>query len=110
MSTLRVDEITNEAGDGPPGGAASFFTQTVDTTDWAGTEPAVATLTVTGVKSTDRPVIDLDLSSTAFASVADIQSAWGSVYRVEASADNEVKLYATDVPTEDLPVLIKVVR
>ena len=110
MSQLRVDEITNEAGDGPPSGAAIFFTQTVGTTDWAGTEPAVATLTVGGIKATDRPIVDLDLSSVAFADVEVVQAEWSLVYRVEASSDNELKLYATDKPIEDFALTIKVVR
>jgi len=93
---------------------SAVFTTTIGgsggTTDWTGTDPYVATKTVSGILSTDAPIVDIDLSSVTFADVADTQSDWALVYRVEASADDEVKFYATDEPTEDLDVQIKVVR
>ena len=67
-------------------------------------------MTVSGILSSDRPVVDLDLSGVAFADVEDVQADWGLVYRVEASDDDELKFYATEEPTEEFPVQIKVVR
>ena len=91
-----------------------FFTATVTgsngTSDWTGSDPSVAILTVSGLLSTDVPIVDLDLSNVAFADVEDVQADWALVYRVEASADNELKLYAIDEPIEDFALTIKVVR
>ena len=103
----------------PPGGdwrsiGQSELTATVigsgGPSDWTGSDPYVATLTVSGILSTDVPIVDLDLSNVAFADVVDVQANWALVYRVEASADNEIKLYAIDEPTEDFALTIKVVR
>ena len=120
MSQLRVDELTDETGTGSPSfpngvtGVAFFFSATVEgsdgTSDWAGSDPFIATITVAGIKATDRPIVDLDLSSVAFADVEDVQADWALVYRVEASGDDEIKLYATEEPTKDFALTIKVVR
>jgi hypothetical protein len=115
MSTLRVDNITNEAGDGSPNfpegiAIAFFFNATINTSDWTGSEPLVATITVSGIKATDRPIVDIDLSAVDFGDVFDTQNEWSLVYRVEASDDNELKFYATDEPTENFSIQIKVVR
>ena len=83
------------------------------TSEWAqasGTDPWIAVITVAGLLATDRPIVDIDLSGVAFADVEDVQADWGLVYRVEASDDNELKLYATDEPTEDFELTIQVVR
>ena len=83
------------------------------TSDWtqaSGSDPWIATMTATGVLSTDTPMADIDLSSVSYADVSDVQDDWALVYRVEASDDDEIKLYATEEPTKDLTVQIKVVR
>lgn len=94
--------------------SVEIFSTTINgsngTTDWTGSDPYVATKTVSGILSTDVPIVDIDLSSVTFANVADTQTDWALVYRVEASADDEIKFYATEEPTEDLDVQIQVVR
>ena len=104
------NDITNLA-------AVEFFTATVTgssgTSDWSqasAADPFVATLTVNGIKSTDRPIVDIDLSGVDFEDVGDVQNEWGEVYRVEASNDDELKLYALDEPFSTFNILIKVVR
>ena len=83
------------------------------TSDWTqatGADPWIATLTVSGILSTDRPIVDIDLSSVAFANVQAVQTGWSLVYRVEASADNQIKLYATAEPAPSFDLLITGVR
>jgi hypothetical protein len=83
------------------------------TSDWSqasGSDPWIATKTVSGLLSTDRPIVDIDLSSVAYADVVTVQNAWATVYRVEASADDELKVYATAEPAPNFALLITVVR
>jgi hypothetical protein len=93
------------------------FTTTVEgsggVSDWAqasGTDPWIATKTVTGILATDTPIVDINLSAVAFADVDAVQGDWALVYRVEASDDDEIKFYAQDEPVEDFTVQIQVVR
>ena len=96
------------------GSGAKTFAATVTgsngTSDWAGSDPYIATITVSGILSTDIPSVDLDMSNVAFADVPDIVGEFGLVYRIEASADDEIKLYATAEPTQDFDLTIQVIR
>jgi hypothetical protein len=89
-----------------------FFPVTIEVADWTGTEaPFTAVIDdVTGILSTDRPIVDLDLSGEDFADVADLQTEWAYVYRAAATDDDEMSFFATEKPDEDLVVQIKVVR
>jgi hypothetical protein len=101
---------------GPIGGAVEVETFSITvtganaTSDWSGSEPSVATLTVPGILSTDAPVVSLDISGETFDDGLFLQRVWNLVYRVEASADDEIKLYAIEEPFSDLTVNIKVTR
>jgi hypothetical protein len=92
-------------------GAATtaVYSVTVAPGDWSGSDPSTAAKTISGILTTDTPILDLDLSSVLFADVADVQSDWGLVYRAATSTDT-LTFYATSTPTEPLPIQIKVVR
>jgi hypothetical protein len=67
-------------------------------------------MAVTGILDTDRPIIDLDLSAATFLTFEALQDDYALIFRVEVSDDNELKFYASEEPTEDLTIAIKVVR
>lgn len=97
--------------------SSDFFTATVqgsnDDSDWtqvSSGEPWIAILTVNGIRESDRPTVSLDISGESLEDGVFLQRVWNLVYRVEASADDEIKLYAVDEPYPDLDLLIKVVR
>ena len=90
--------------------SAEYYTITIASGDWSGTDPVTAVKTVSGVLATDRPLIDLDLSSVAFADVETKQTEYAKLYRVAATANDEITFYALEAPTESLDILIKVVR
>jgi hypothetical protein len=87
-----------------------YQTTTIATTDWSGTDPVTAVKTVSGVLSTDKPLIDIDLSAVAFANVEAKQTEYAKIYRVAATDDDEITFYALEAPTEELVIQIKVVR
>jgi hypothetical protein len=90
-----------------------YFETTVDVYDWTeGDELGqyVAIGTVTGLLDTDRPLVTLDLSGVDIFEIAGVAVEFQTVYRVEASDDDELTLYATAIPTVDFDLLIQVVR
>jgi len=125
-SIINVDAITLQGNtvsdlqsytDNTVDDITDFFTATVEgsngVSDWAQSsndEPFIATLTVNGIKDDDRPIVDIDLSNVNFTEVIDIQNSWQEVYRVEASSNNEIKLYALNEPEKQFDLMIKVVR
>jgi hypothetical protein len=86
----------------------AVLTATLDTT-WSGTSaPYTKTVSVSGILSTDTPIIDVVMSGTYSTDEARTE-AWGYIYRAVTGADS-ITFYATDKPTVDLPIQIKVVR
>ena len=108
-STGNDTSITYTASD-VGAATAQFYTTTIATGNWSGTDPVTAVKTVSGILSTDKPLIDIDLSAVAFADVEDKQTEYAKIYRVAATDDDEITFYALEAPTEELVIKIKVVR
>jgi hypothetical protein len=88
----------------------STYTATLPSASWTGSSaPYSKAVTVTGILATDQPDIDIDLSSTAIANIATLQTEWSKVYRAVTSA-NAITFYATEKPNNSIPLKIKVVR
>ena len=86
----------------------AVLTATLDTT-WSETSPPYTkTVTVNGILASDIPIVDVVMSGTYATDEARIEQ-WGYVYRI-TTADNSITVYATDKPTVELPIQIKVVR
>jgi hypothetical protein len=102
--------LASPAFTGIPTGIRQDFTATLPYASWTGSSaPYTKEVTVAGILSTDKPDINLDLSSATYSDVATIQSDWANVYRGVTSADT-ITFYASEVPTIDIPLGIKVVR
>jgi hypothetical protein len=88
-----------------------FYTTTIAAVDWTGASaPYSVAKTVTGILDTDRPIVDLDLSAVDYADVAAKQADYALIYRAAATDDDEITFFATEEPTEELVIQIKVVR
>lgn len=86
----------------------AVLTATLDTT-WSGTSaPYTKTVSVSGILSTDTPIIDVVMSGTYSTDEARAE-AWGYIYRA-ITANGYMVFYATEKPTIPLPIQIKVVR
>jgi hypothetical protein len=110
--TAKAVNVTRASlGAGTGDADVFFFTTTIADTDWTGSEaPYTAVKTVSGLLSTDRPIVDLDLSAVAIGNVAAKQADWALVYRAAATDTDELSFFATEEPTESLVIQIKVVR
>lgn len=95
-----------------------FFNISVATGEWilqtTGTwdEVYIATITqdVDDLLSSDVPIIDLDLTSANATNFLALQDEYAKIFRVEASANQELKLYAEEQPQLTLNIAIQVVR
>jgi len=86
----------------------AVLTANLDTT-WSGTSaPYTKTVSVSGILSTDTPIIDVVMSGTYSTDEARIE-AWGYIYRAVCN-NGSITFYATEKPTVSLPIQIKVVR
>jgi hypothetical protein len=76
--------------------------------DWDGIW--TTTKTVSGILSTDTPFVELDLSNATSATYPDIYESYNLLFRVEVTALDTMKFYATLEPAKDIDLNIKVVR
>ena len=85
---------------------------TILSTAWTGSEaPYTQVVTATGVKAGDVSTVDIDLSNAIdYAEEQAIADEWAKIYRIVATDDDEITVYATEETTEDIEVTIKVVR
>lgn len=88
--------------------SAAVYTASITTT-WTGTaSPYVQTVAITGVTTTDTPIVDLVPSATFSTAEAQVE-AWGYIYRIVAGANN-ITVYATEQTTTDIPIQLLCVR
>ena len=86
----------------------AVLTATLDTT-WSGSAaPYTKTVSVSGILSTDTPIIDVVMSGTYSTDEARAE-AWGYIYRAVCN-NGSITFYATEKPTVSLPIQIRVVR
>ena len=99
---------SHDAADITGAAEVKTFTATV-ATGWTGSAaPYSKAVTISGLLASDAPIVDLVASATYSTASAQIE-AWGYVYRAVTSA-NTLTLYATEKPTVELPIQVKVVR
>lgn len=91
------------------GAVSQTFTATITAAGWAGdAAPYTNEVTVTGLTADDNPFVDMIASSTFETAETEIE-AFANIYRM-VTAENKLTVYATEKPTVDVAIQIKVVR
>lgn len=84
------------------------YTATIPASGWTGSAaPYTCNVTVTGLLAADKPIVDIVPSTTYATAEAQIE-AYGYIYRMAAQA-NGIVAYASEKPTVDIPIQVKVV-
>lgn len=85
------------------------YTTTIQSNSWNGSSaPYTADISLSGIKSTDNPMIDLVVSETLATATNEVEN-WSYVYKIITNNDG-IKLYATEKPAVALSLQLKVVR
>lgn len=88
---------------------AALYTLTLPSTGWAGAAaPYAQEVTVTGITAADTPLVDIVQTGTE-ATDEPMREAWGVVTRIVAGA-GKITAYASEKPTVDVPIQLKVVK
>lgn len=96
------------SGEISEGAVSMYYTGSIPT-GWSGSDPYTKEVTLSGILATDHPIVDL-LPSSNYATAEEQIEAWGSIYKVVASADNTLTFYATDEPTVAIPIQVRCIR
>lgn len=90
-------------------GVTAEYTATLSTS-WTGSSaPYSQNVTVTGIKSSDNPIVDVVLSSTTSTAKNQLE-AWGCVSRITTSSNQITAYCLEDKPTTSIPIRLRVVR
>lgn len=87
----------------------TVYTATIPNTSWIGSSaPYSKAVAVTGLLSTDEPIIDLVLSGV-YATDVTMRENWSKIYRGVTSADS-ITFYADSIPSANISIQLVVVR
>ena len=90
--------------------AAKHYTATLSSSGWSSSAPYTQTVSISGIKSTDNPIVDINMSSATSSNSASLLEAWALVGRV-ATADGKITAYCYDKkPTTNISVNLMVVK
>lgn len=108
---LPISKITNLQTNLNNKATTIDYSTTLPSTGWSGSGPYTIDVTTNlgTIVSTDKPIIDLDMTSVSFANVDSVNIEWAKVYRA-ASGAGKITFYAKTVPTVALALQVKVVR
>ena len=87
----------------------ALYTGTLTSSGWTSSAPYTQTLSISGILSTDVPVVDVVLSSTTSTAISQTE-AWSCVSKIETAAGSITATCLEEKPTNDIPIQLKVVR
>ena len=90
------------------GASTETYTATIGT-EWSENAPYTQTVDVTGITSTDTPIVDVVLNSDTDTALNQLE-AWGCVSKIETTTDSITVTCLEDKPTTAIPIQLKVVR
>lgn len=100
--------VTGTLSAGTLSGVRKDYTGTL-TTSWTGSAaPYTQNVTVSGILSTDRPILDMVCSGT-YATDQSREEGWLNIYRAVTAA-NRITFYAHEKPTVSIPFYAQVTR
>lgn len=91
-------------------GTHGAYTATLAADDWVGASaPYTQTVTVTGILSTDNPIVDLVQSATQSTAESELE-AWAYISKIVTADGSITATCYADKPTVDLNIQLKAVR
>ena len=100
--------VTGTLSAGTLSGVRKDFSGTLSTS-WSGSAaPYTQTVTISGILSTDRPILDFTCSGT-YATDQSREEGWLNIYRATTAA-NKITFYAHEKPTVSIPFYAQVTR
>ena len=87
----------------------ALYQATIGTT-WTGSAaPYTQTISVSGIKSSDTPIVDVNLANVAYSNKDKVIEAYSSIYRITTN-NNSITVYSDEKTTTSVPIQLKVVR
>lgn len=94
---------------GDPGATVTTYTATIPVSGWSSTVPYTQTVSVSGILSSDTPIIDVNLSADTNTAITQLD-AWACVSKITTSIGSLTITCLEEKPTTNIPIQLKVVR
>lgn len=85
------------------------YTATIAAADWTSSDPYTNAVTVTGLLTTDTPIMDLVASSTYATAQTEVAD-YGCIYKATCTTDGTLTVYASAAPSVDLDIQLVCMR
>lgn len=82
---------------------------TLSASNWGTEFPYTQSITVNGILASDVPIADVNLSDESL-DVVEVLNAWGAIARIKTINNGIVAYCYSDVPTLDIPIILKVIN
>jgi len=86
-----------------------IYTATLLASGWSSQAPYTQTVNISGILSTDTPIIDVVLSSTVSTAILQTES-WGYVSKIETRNGSIFAVCLEEKPTVNIPIQLKLIR
>ena len=90
----------------------AFFSAAIPSTGWTSQDSGAyytISLTVTGILATDTPDIGI-VQTGVWATDEAMRDAWSCVTRITASANDQLTITASEVPSVSIPIQVRCIR
>lgn len=94
---------------GDPGATVTTYTATIPMSGWSSTVPYTQVVSVSGILSSDTPIIDVNLSADTNTAITQLD-AWACVSKITTSNGSLTVTCLEEKPTTNIPIQLKVVR
>lgn len=105
-SVMSQNAVTTQLNDKA---TTTLYTATLLSSSWSNSAPYTQTVNISGILSTDVPIIDVVLSSTTSTAKSQMES-WSFVSKIDISSGSILATCFEEKPTIDIPIQLKIVR
>lgn len=105
-SVMSQDAVTTELNNKA---TTTLYTATLSSSNWSSSAPYTQTVSVSGILSTDIPIVDVVLDQSTSTAISQIE-AWMNVSKIETANGSITATCFEEKPTINIPIQLKVVR
>ena len=90
--------------------ASKYYTATFKASDWSSSAPYTQTVSVKGIKSSDNPIVDINMSSATEENSEELMNSWSFVGRIVTNNESITAYCYEEKPEIDISINLLVVK
>jgi len=90
--------------------ASKYYSAILSASNWSSSAPYTQTVVISGIKSTDNPIVDIDMSSATSNNSSDLLNAWNRVGRISTNNNSIIAYCYEEKPTVDISLVLLIIK